>query len=409
MNKQRVVMKRNNVRGVMLAPFALTVSAVLSVAPCMVKAADAGASTAPAPKAASWADTLAAWGITANGYIAASYYVSNGYPANVHQFDVNHDTFQLDQTGFQVAYQPMTGFGGLVDLMAGEDARILHLAEDGHDNTFDVRQAFIQYATGPLTVIGGKYVTLAGAEVINPTGNTNFSRSLLFTWAEPLDHTGIRATYALSSTFSVIVGVNNGWNTTSTDYGSKTGEMGIAWTPNKTFSLAAQSYVGKFGSTVSGLDGVRSLVDVVGTYNATSALTFIVNVDWDRQDQATGNNTAAATWYGVAGYVNYQFNDRWRTSWRTEYLDDRDGFVTTEMATGLPYSAFYSGSTAGQHFWESTLTFGYDPTKNFELRLVGRYDSSQTNIFLRSQALGETPAELADSLSEFAVQGVFKF
>lgn len=380
--------------------------ALVAIAPRLLLAADAGG---PKPAAASWADTLSAWGITANGYIAASYYASNGYPLNVHQFDVDHDTFQLDQAGFTVAYQPKQGFGGLVDLMAGEDARIVHLAEDGHDNTFDLRQAYIQYATGPLTLIAGKFVTLAGAEVINPTQNTNFSRSLLFTWAEPLDHTGIRATYALSDTFSLIAGLNNGWNTTSTSYGSKTGEMGIAWAPNKTFSLAAQSYVGKFGGTVPGLDGVRSLVDVVGTYNATSALTFIVNVDWDRQDQAAGSGTAAASWYGVAGYANYAFNDRWRISLRAEYLDDRDGFITSAMASSLPLGVFYPGSTSGQHLWEGTVTFGYDPTKNFELRLEGRYDTAQSAIFLRTRALEETPAELADSLSQVAVQGLFKF
>jgi Putative beta-barrel porin-2, OmpL-like. bbp2 len=114
-------------------------------------------------------------------------------------------------------------------------------------------------------VIGGKFVTLAGAEVINPTQNTNFSRSLLFTLAEPLTHTGARAMYALSDALSVNRRREQ-WLEHNLD-GSKTGEPGFAWTPNKTFSLAAQSYVGKFGATVPGLDGVRSLVDVVGTYN----------------------------------------------------------------------------------------------------------------------------------------------
>lgn len=386
----------------MAAPRALAVAAALSLAPCALMAADAG--TSSTPKAASWADTLAAWGLSANGYIAASYYDSNGYPVNIHQFDVDHDTFQLDQAGFALGYQPKEGFGGFVDLMAGEDARILHIAEDGHDNSFDLRQAYLQYATGPLTLIAGKFVTLAGAEVINPTQNTNFSRSLLFTEAEPLTHTGVRATFALSNTFSFIAGVNNGWNTTSTSYGSKTGEMGIAWTPNKTFSLAAQSYVGKFGATVAGLDGIRSLVDVVGTYNATSALTFIVNVDWDRQDQAFGPDSGSATWYGAAGYANYAFNDRWRMSLRAEYLDDRDGFLTS--AAALPG---YAGPTSGQHFWEGTATVGYAPVKSFELRMEGRYDSAQTSLFLRSRALGTTPAEFENSLSQIALQGVYKF
>lgn len=151
----------------------------------------------PAPAVPSWTDTLAAWGLTANGYVATSFYGSNGYPSNVHQFDVQHDTFQLDQAGLVVAYQPKSGFGALIDVIAGEDARILNEAESGASDrsVFDIRQAFLQYASGPLTVIAGKYVTLAGAEVINPTQNANFSRSLIFTWSEPLTHTGVRASW----------------------------------------------------------------------------------------------------------------------------------------------------------------------------------------------------------------------
>ena len=38
------------------------------------------------------------------------------------------NSFQLDQAGLIIAYQPKDGFGALVDLMAGEDARILHAA-----------------------------------------------------------------------------------------------------------------------------------------------------------------------------------------------------------------------------------------------------------------------------------------
>src|SRR6516165_9996331 len=218
---------------------ALTAAVVVAAAPRLLLAADAPAAAPPAPAVPGWADTITAWGLTASGYVAASYYVNSGYPGGsfnppdgeilglpFHQFDVQHHTFQLDQAGFQLAYQPKAGFGALVDIIAGEDARILHQAEDGNDNTVDIRQAYIQYAGGPLTIIAGKYVTLAGAEVINPTLNTNFSRSLLFFASEPLTHTGVRATWAATDTFSLIAGVNNGWNTTSTSFGSKTGEVG---------------------------------------------------------------------------------------------------------------------------------------------------------------------------------------
>src|SRR4051794_36655136 len=61
-----------------------------------------------APKSAmtKFDELLDSAGLTVSGYVAASYYASNGYPFNVHQFDVDHNTFQLDQAGLQVAYQP---------------------------------------------------------------------------------------------------------------------------------------------------------------------------------------------------------------------------------------------------------------------------------------------------------------
>src|ERR1700753_2240732 len=103
----------------------------------------------PAPKAAEakFDEMLDSAGLTVSGYVAASYYASNGYPGNIHQFDVEHNSFQLDQAGLQIAYQPKEGFGALVDVIAGEDAKILHFAEDGNSDTVDIRQAFLQYAS----------------------------------------------------------------------------------------------------------------------------------------------------------------------------------------------------------------------------------------------------------------------
>jgi hypothetical protein len=78
----------------------------------------------------------------------------------------------------------------VVDLVTGEDARILHVAADGNDTSFDERQAYVQCAARPLSVIAGKCVTLPSADVINLALNTNMWRSLLFTESEPPDHTG---------------------------------------------------------------------------------------------------------------------------------------------------------------------------------------------------------------------------
>jgi hypothetical protein len=278
-------------------------------------------------------------------------------------------------------------------VIAGEDAKILHQAESGNPNdtsSFDIRQAFLQYATGPLTLMAGKFVTLAGAEVINPTLNTNFSRSLLF-FEQPLTHTGVRGIYAATDEITLTAGVNNGWNLTSVDYGSKTGEVGVAWAPaSKLFALTAQAYFGK----VQGFEAEKTLVDVVATYNATSALSVILNFDWNKQDNAFIGGSSA-TWNGAALYVNYAINDQWRVSVRGEYLDDKDGFL--------------SGSV--QTIKEGTVTFGYSPVKSFELRAEFRYDRSNANapIFYKTLAAKNTATPNSDNLSEFALQAVYKF
>jgi hypothetical protein len=247
----------------------------------------------------------------------------------------------------------------------------------------------VQYAGGPLTLIAGKYVTLAGAEVIAPTGNTNFSRSFLF-FAEPLTHTGIRATYAVSDTLSLIAGVNNGWNYASlTTSGSKTGEFGVAWTPSKAFSLAVQGYAGKDPL----FDAPRNLIDAVATYNVTEALSFVLSFDWGQQKQHA-SGAPDLDWNGAAFYTNYAFNDQWRVSVRLEYLDDKEGFVT--------------GTGIGQTLKEATVTFGYAPIKSFEVRFEGRYDKSSQATFLRS-FVPEGESLFADSQNEFAIQGLFKF
>jgi hypothetical protein len=342
----------------------------------------------PAP--GTLAGVLDASGITATGYVAASYYHSNGY-STYHQFDNKHDTFQLDQAALTIAFQPKEGFGALVDVAAGEDMKILNTAEGSNPNTFDVVQGFVQYATGPLTVIAGKYVTLAGAEVIAPTGNTNFSRSLLF-FAEPLTHTGIRATYAASDTFSLVAGVNNGWNYSSlSTSGSKTAELGVAWTPSKTFALTAQAYVGKDAT----FDAQRTLLDAVATYSATDALTFILSYDWGKQQQHAAGDPDL-DWNGAAFYTNYALNDQWRASLRLEYLNDKDGFVSGLVGTP-------------QKLKEGTLTFGYAPVKSFELRIEARYDKSDKATFVRQINNIVNANPLADSQTGVALQGVYKF
>ncbi len=380
-------MTKNVLRKIYMACSAV---AVAGVAPGYVLAADAPADAAPAGNKLS--QLLDAVGVSVTGYVSASYYHSTGL-STFHQFDIEHDTFQLDQAGITVAYQPKEGFGALVNLIAGEDARVLNGAENGTNSTFNATQAYLQYATGPLTVIAGKFVTLAGAEVIDPTKNTQFSRSLLF-FSEPLTHTGVRATYAVNDTLNVIVGVNNGWNTTSTSFGSKTAEVGLAYTPNKILAVTLQAYVGKDPT----FNATRTLIDGVVTYNITSAISVGANVNWGKQDQqpVAGSNLPNLDWYTFALYGNYALNDQWRVSVRWEYLDDKEGLIGASNGTLGPIEKIKEG----------TVTLGYSPVKSFEFRLEGRYDWSDKDSFVTT--VNGSPTQV-DHQTGIALQGLYKF
>src|SRR5262249_7791453 len=149
-------------------------------------------------------------------------------------------------------------------------------------------------------------------------------------------------------------------NTTSFDYGSKTGELGIAYAPaSKLFALAVNAYFGK----AEAFDAEKYLIDVVATWNVTSKLSLVLNFDWDQQQDALVDSAlhkSDASWNGAALYVNYAINDQFRVSLRGEYLDDQDGFLTG----------------ADQTLKEGTITLGYSPVKSFELRAEYRYDKS---------------------------------
>src|SRR5215467_5920090 len=171
-------------------------------------------------------------GITASGYIDAGYtYARNAAGFTDRVFDGQQNSFALNQFGLTLAKQPKEGFGGLVNITVGRDGQLIHSFPESTPaavgtSMFDITQAYAQWAGGALTVIAGKFTTLHGTEVIASTGNTNISRSILF-GSVPFTHTGVRATWAASDTFSLIAGLNNGWDQLTDANKGKTVELGL--------------------------------------------------------------------------------------------------------------------------------------------------------------------------------------
>src|SRR4051794_9345932 len=88
--------------------------AFAGIAPGYVLAADTPAADAApaAPVGNKLSQILDAIGLSVTGYVSSSFYHSTGL-STLHQFDIEHDTFQLDQASVTLAYQPKEGFGAL--------------------------------------------------------------------------------------------------------------------------------------------------------------------------------------------------------------------------------------------------------------------------------------------------------
>src|SRR5215471_14075297 len=350
---------------------------------------------------------LEASGITTSGYIDAGYTYSNknmeagvagaaGNGSTLRVFDGQNNSFALHQLGLTLAKQPKEGFGGLVNVTVGSDAQVIHSFPENNPLTtpptggaassmFDITQAYLQYASGSLTVIGGKFTTLAGTEVIASPSNNNISRSILF-GAVPFTHTGVRATWAATDTLNLIAGVNNGWDQLTDANRGKTAELGLTWNPIKPLNIAVSGYDGPEPvSLAPAVNGSRSLVDVVASWAFSDTLSVGLEYLTFSQDKVLAGG-AKAKYSGFAGYFTWMLNPKWRLALRGESFDDHDGFHFG--TTGL--------ATPGTKYTEGTVTIAFLPADNFELRAEAREDKANQAVFIGYDgSTSKTQASLA--------------
>ncbi len=343
-------------------------------------------------------------GFSFSGYIEPSYnYLtrSNHFTSGIHDrvFDLETKGFTLQQAAITLAKQPTQGFGALLNLILGRDANTLSPAGINPDYFglqnvgLTATQAYLQYAVGAFKILGGKYNCSMGEENYNPTTDSNFSRSILDGYAEPSTFIGIEGKYTVNDKLSLSADVNNGWDTIQYTGRQKTVEVSAAYTPNSKASLSITGITGVQPITdgaSSGPTGRRNALDLIGAVNATDKLSLSVNYDYGMQSKAalpTGQ-AGKAFWQGLAGYVNYQWTDKWQSSLRGEVFSDRKGYRTGVQQT-----------------WkEVTFTLAYSLLKKLQLRAETRHDFSNVKAFVTLNGVSANTNQ-----QSFALEGLYQF
>jgi hypothetical protein len=357
-------------------------------APDSTPAAAPAAPAAPAP-----APVWSVGTIDFSGYLDGYFSYNNNRPQNMtneyYNFD-DQDNFNLEAAKLTLNHDP-DPIGAHVDLLFGRTNTFLQ--SDGLGINY-IEQAYISMkppkAKG-FEMDAGQFTTSAGQEVIETMSNWSYSHGLLFSYAIPYYHFGVRTSMPVTKTWTAGVQVVNGWNNVTAYNGGVT--VGL------TSSLVEPKYTWNFnyytGPENSGLPpqyagtqkGYRNLFDTTLLLTPNAKFNAYINYDYGQNRipgytyQSDGTVTVKSLdphWQGIATSAREQITPNAAIVFRYEYFYDNQGF-----ATGLNYSNDYYYQTTYNklNIEEATATYEYKWVAGLLVRVEYRIDWANKKIF----------------------------
>ncbi len=295
----------------------------------------------------------------------------------LYNFDVNANQFSLNMAKLSLSHSP-DPVGFQVDFGFGKAFDVISFNEQAPAIWHNIEQAFVSFKPQKdkgVEIDFGKFVTWAGAEVIESHSNWNYSRSLLFAWAIPYYHFGLRATDTWGH-FQGGFAVLNGWNNVEDNNTGKT--IGVIGNfSSKKVSWSNTYYTGPENPGTN--RGFRNMYDTVLLLTPADKFNAYVNFDYGQNksfvDKADKKGTTAA-WYGVALAAKLQMNGKNALTPRYEWFRDRDGFETGFCDTSKK-------GRCGPALQEFTLTYEYKWVEGLMARLEYRHDWGDERIYSR--------------------------
>ncbi len=253
----------------------------------------------------------------------------------------------------------------------------------------------------------GKFDTIYGAEVAESQENMNYTRGVLYTFAQPLFHTGLRAQAELIPELSLTALVVNGWNNSQDNNIGKTyglqatakpsdamsASLGWLGGPEQNDSIttscaagtaydpAAKGCAPEPGAPASeqvvdrgganDFKAWRHLVDLVVNANPLETLSIVLNADYGvegvRELGADGEtSTATKKWYGAMLGARLQLDETFAIAGRGEYYKAPDGYMPSLVVNETAITDLTLAT--------ATLTLEARPSDNLILRLENRGD-----------------------------------
>lgn len=334
-------------------------------------------STAPSPPVATPAGPGSVWsvgGIDLSGFLDGYYSYNANRPSNAangqtndfYNFNDKTDQFTLSAAKLTVNHDP-DPVGVHVDLLWGRTNVLIHSVSDKSTDNY-VEQAYISTKppkTHSTDIDIGQFVTSAGAEVIEAKDDWNYSRSILFAYAIPYYHFGVRTSTPVTSTWTAGVQVVNGWNNVVDNNGGVTIGLTSALTKPK-FGWAFNYYTGPENTDTQ--KGYRNLIDTTVTLTPSAKFSAYVNYDYlQNHSPAVFDVSPAASEHlqGIAFAAHGAVTGKSSLTGRFEYFDDNEGF----------------GTGTAQNMKEFTGTYEYNWAAGLLSRIEYRHDWSDQAVY----------------------------
>lgn len=334
---------------------------------------------------------------------------TNGFSFNMAELILDKAPDATTSEG-RLGYHVSAGYGNAARIVNGSDI-------GGDYSQFYVKEAYFDYLAPigkGLTITVGKFVTPAGAEVIESNANWNYTRSLLFYYAIPFFHFGASAKYAFNSKWALTGYLVNGWNNSDIFHDYGTGQSSgltygasLAWTPTAKWTVTENYLAGPvtdaYPTENAGytLNDWKQLEDATIAYTPNTKWAFQVNGDYGfgpksysdcgGDDDAIVKGAAASvtpevaitckagptdTWWGAAGYAKYTLSPKTNFAARYEYYEDPNG-----------YTCLLFDCDNG-HAQEVTGTYSYNLTSALLIRGEYRYDFASVPSFEKGTPIG---------------------
>jgi len=227
-------------------------------------------------------------------------------------------------------------WGFKLQFMYGSDARFIHslgLFDRATNETVqpDLVEAYLNQHLPVITEGGldlklGKFVTLEGAETIDPRTNFFYSHTYIFNFGIPFNDTGVLATFHASKLLDLYAGITRGVNVSVDDNNDSPaflGGVGLNLLDGKLTALVS-THIGP--ETPGDNHHNRYLNDFTITGKPTKNFTAITDLNYIYDEAAD------ATGFGIAQYLIYTINDLFSVGVRGEIWRDADAFYVTSFA-----------------------------------------------------------------------------